>query len=98
MNFNLIKSLVVTEKSLKLQQKYKYTFLVRKEANKRSLRDVINSLFGGANVLKINILTKPAKTKVFKGIVGTRKKTKKAVVLTQKKLELEQKRNVNHKI
>jgi large subunit ribosomal protein L23 len=54
-------------------------FKVRLDATKPQIKDAVEKLFG-VKVLTVNTLTRKGKTKFFRGIKGTQKDTKKAVV------------------
>lgn len=53
---------IVTEKSVKLQERNQYTFRVALKANKIDIRRAVESLFN-VDVLKVNVLRMPGKPK-----------------------------------
>ena len=68
--FSILKKPITTEKSTNLQQFNQYTFFVSKNSNANEIKQVI----------KINTSIQRGKLKSFKGSVGYRKDTKKAIV------------------
>lgn len=85
MNSHLIKKAILSEKSYVLMDRGAYTFLVSKSAKKNQIKKAIEDQFS-VNVIRVNVLTKSAKTK---RIAKTRKTTttslgKKAVVYLKK--------------
>jgi large subunit ribosomal protein L23 len=53
---------IVTEKSVKLQERNQYTFRVALNANKIDIRRAVESLFN-VDVVKVNVLRMPGKPK-----------------------------------
>jgi large subunit ribosomal protein L23 len=53
---------IVTEKSVKLQARNQYTFIVALNANKIDIRRAVESLFN-VDVVKVNVLRMPGKPK-----------------------------------
>ena len=53
---------IVTEKSVKLQERNQYTFKVALNANKIDIRRAVESLFK-VNVVKVNVMRMPGKPK-----------------------------------
>ena len=53
---------IVTEKSVKLQERNQYTFKVALEANKIDIRRAVESLFN-VRVVKVNVMRMPGKPK-----------------------------------
>ena len=70
---------LTTEKSTNLQQFNQYTFLVSKNSNSFEIKQAIETLFK-VKVIKINTSITRGKMKSFKGNLGYRKDTKKAIV------------------
>ena len=70
---------ITTEKSTNLQQFNQYTFLVSKNSNSFEIKQAIETLFK-VKVIKINTSITRGKMKSFKGNLGYRKDTKKAIV------------------
>ena len=82
-NYDLVKSPVVTEKSTILGEQGKYIFKVAKIATKASVKKAIEQIFE-VKVKSINIVNIKGKVKRFKGVIGTQSDTKKAVVTLEK--------------
>ena len=53
---------IVTEKSVKLQERNQYTFKVALNANKIDIRRAVESLFN-VHVIKVNVMRMPGKPK-----------------------------------
>lgn len=86
MNYNLydiIRNPIITEKTTMLSEYRKYTFKVLQDANKELVKKAVELVFG-VKVQKVNILNLKGKTKRFKGIMGRRSDTKKAIVTLEK--------------
>ena len=77
--YNVILSPVITEKSSDASESNQVVFKVRLDATKPQIKDAVEKLFG-VKVLTVNTLTRKGKTKFFRGVKGTQKDTKKAVV------------------
>jgi len=56
---------IVTEKSVKLQERNQYTFKVALNANKIDIRRAVESLFN-VHVVKVNVMRMPGKPKWIK--------------------------------
>lgn len=69
----------ITEKTGFLANDNKYTFKVRKEANKTAIKRIIKNMYG-VDVLNVKIINIPAKKKYFRGRIGWQKGFKKAIV------------------
>ena len=76
---SIIKKPITTEKSTNLQQYNQYSFIVSKNTNSNEIKQAIETLFK-VKVTKINTSILRGKIKSFKGDVGFRKDTKKAIV------------------
>ncbi len=76
---SIILSPLMTEKSTNLNQFNKYSFTVSKDAKSHEIRQAIESIFK-VKVQKINTLVSRGKLKSFKGSLGFKKDTKKAIV------------------
>jgi large subunit ribosomal protein L23 len=80
---------LVTEKSMGLSSSSKYVFEVRADANKyqikKAMKDVLN-----VDVVKINVLNAPGKSRRFGKTTGRTKAFKKAIVTIKsgQKIEL----------
>ena len=77
--FRIIKKPITTEKSTNLQQYNQYTFLVSKDSNSNEIKQAIENIFK-VKVIKINTSITRGKLKSFKGTIGFRNDTKKAIV------------------
>ena len=76
---SILKKPITTEKSTNLQQYNQYSFLVAKDSNSNEIKQAIETIFK-VKVIKINTSILRGKIKSFKGSVGFRKDTKKAIV------------------
>ena len=81
--YDLIKSPIITEKSTILGEFGKYVFEVSPRANKSSVKKAIEEIFG-VKVVSVNISNQKGKAKKFRGFLGRRADTKKAVVTLEK--------------
>ena len=79
MNLNLIKKPVITEKSTTNAQFNKYVFEVRNDANKKTVKSIIEETYK-VKVEKLNSLNVKSKPKVFKGQRGSRSELKRIIV------------------
>lgn len=70
---------VVTEKSSRLQDVGKYTFIVDPRANKTEIKNAIEKIFG-VKVEKVATMNRPGKTYRRRDGIGKRADTKRAVV------------------
>ena len=70
---------LMTEKSTNLNQFNQYSFLVSKDSNVFEIKEAIQKIFK-VKVTKVNTSILRGKIKSFKGSVGYRKDTKKAIV------------------
>ena len=79
MDLNLIKKPVITEKSTTNAQFNKYVFEVRKDANKKTVKETIEETYK-VKIEKLNSLNVKSKPKVFKGQRGSRSEVKRIIV------------------
>ena len=79
MDLNLIKKPVITEKSTTNAQFNKYVFEVRNDANKKSVKEIIEETYK-VKVEKLNSLNVKSKPKVFKGQRVSRSELKRIIV------------------
>ena len=79
MDLNLIKKPVITEKSTTNAQFNKYVFEVRNDANKKTVKAIIEETYK-VKVEKLNSLNVKSKPKVFKGQRGSRSELKRIIV------------------
>ena len=70
---------VVSEKSYALLDENKYTFLVRKDANKTQIKQAVEAVFG-VTVLNVNTLNRTGKRIRTRQGFGKRNDTKRAIV------------------
>lgn len=70
---------IVSEKSYGLLDENKYTFQVRKDANKTEIKIAVEKVFG-VKVVGVNTLNRAGKTRRTRFGVGKRPDTKRAIV------------------
>ena len=70
---------VISEKSYALLDENKYTFLVRKEANKTQIKQAVEAVFG-VQVTNVNTLNRTGKRLRTRNGFGQRPDTKRAIV------------------
>ena len=78
-HYDTILAPLVTEKSTIASEQNKYSFKVNLTANKTTVKDAIQSLFG-VEVTKVNVIVVEGKSRVFRGRKGKRSDFKKAIV------------------
>lgn len=78
-SLSIILSPVMTEKSTNLNQFNKYTFFVSMDAKSNEIKQAVEKIFK-VKVTKINTTITRGKLKSFKGSLGYKKDTKKAIV------------------
>lgn len=76
---DVLKTPVLTEKSLLLQEQNKYTFNVEVTANKEEIKDAVEKMFN-VKVEKVNVMNCKAKTKRLGKYVGKTNRRRKAIV------------------
>ena len=76
---SIIQKPLMTEKSTNLNQFNQYSFVVSKDSNTIEIKAAIEKIFK-VKVTKVNTSILRGKVKSFKGSVGYRKDTKKAIV------------------
>ena len=76
---SIIQRPLMTEKSTNLNQFNQYSFIVSKDSNVIEIKSAIEKIFK-VKVTKVNTSISRGKIKSFKGTVGQRKDTKKAIV------------------
>lgn len=77
--YTQIVSPVITEKSTALSQNNQVVFRVTLKATKPEIKEAVEAIWG-VKVTAVNTITNKGKTKRFKGRIGYRSDTKKAVV------------------
>ncbi len=70
---------IVTEKAYTLSEQGKYVFRVHARATKAKVAKAVSDIYG-VDVLKVNIMIKKQQNTSFKGIRGTTRSQKKAIV------------------
>ena len=76
---DVIRKPVISEKSYGLLEQQKYTFVVAPDANKTEIKIAIEKIFG-VQVVSVNTLNRPGKTRRTRTGIGRRKDTKRAIV------------------
>ena len=77
--YDLLSRPVITEKATMGSEHGKVTFRVRPDADKKQLKEALETLFG-VKVTKVNTINVPGKNKRFRGIKGKQSDFKKAVI------------------
>ena len=77
--YDLIRSPVITEKATLGAEHNQVTFRVALDATKPEIKAAVEGLFN-VKVKAVNTLRQRGKVKVFRGMVGRRSETKKAIV------------------
>jgi len=77
--FDIIRYPVITEKSTTATELGKYIFQVSVDATKLQIKNAVSHVFG-VKVKNVNTLLSKGKEKRFKGFMGKRNDTKKAIV------------------
>ena len=77
--YSIIHKPLMTEKSTNLNQFNQYSFLVNQNSNVYEIKNAIEKIFK-VKVTKVNTSISRGKVKSFKGTIGYRKNTKKAIV------------------
>ena len=78
-NIEVVKYPIITEKTTRLLENNRYTFLVDRYANKISIAKAIECLFN-VKVIKINTCNLPKKQKRVGNYIGWKSQYKKAMV------------------
>ena len=81
--FDIIQKPVVTEKSVSQNEVNKYTFIVTAKATKSAIKSAVEKVFK-VTVEKVNVINSIGKVKRFRGILGKRSASRKAVVTISK--------------
>ena len=81
-HYDIIRRPLITEKSTMASEANAVVFEVAMDADKRSIREAVETLFD-VKVTKVNTLIQKGKRKMFRGRPGQRKDTKKAIVTLQ---------------
>lgn len=91
MQTNLLKKPVITEKSMRLANRYNtYTFAVEPKANKNQIKKMVEKLYE-VNVIKVNTVMRAAQTKRTgrRRLPKSEGRTKKALVTLAEKDTIE---------
>jgi len=79
--FDCIKSILITEKTSRLSEKYNQLVLLSPVwVTKKKIASVIDAVFSGVEVKKVASMRTKGKVKRFRGIIGKRSDLKKFVV------------------
>ena len=78
-SYKIILKPIVTEKATKLSEFNKVVFEVASTTNKIDIKNAVEKLFS-VKVKAVNIINIKGKVKRFKGVLGKRKDSKKAVI------------------
>jgi len=82
-DYSKIKKMIVTEKAVSTNSVGKYCFEVSNCCTKDEISSLVSKMFD-VKVLKVNIINCKAKTRRFRGVVGSTKASKRAVVTINK--------------
>ena len=77
--YDVILAPVITEKATNITGNNQYTFKVPLDATKPEIKKAVEGLFS-VKVTAVNTIVSKGKTKRFRGILGRRSDTKKAIV------------------
>ena len=77
--YDILRTPLVTEKTTIAQENNKYAFIVDINASKVEIEKAVSSIFN-VTVKSVNTIVSKGKVKRFKGKIGKRKDTKKALV------------------
>ncbi|ONI45364.1 50S ribosomal protein L23 [Candidatus Epulonipiscioides gigas] len=87
--YDVIKKPVVTEKSMKIMEQKKYTFIVQPSATKVQIKEAVEKMFQDVKVEKVNTMNYDGKTKRRGRTQGKTSKYKKAIVkLTEESADI----------
>ena len=78
-SYKIIRKPIITEKATKLSEFNKVVFEVASKSNKNEIKGAVEKLFS-VKVKAVNIINIKGKIKRFKGTLGKRNDTKKAVI------------------
>lgn len=82
-SLRLIKYPLITEKTYKLQDKGKYTFIVDRSLNKQQLKYLLENIFA-IKIVKINTLVLPIRKKRIGKFIGKKPNYKKVIITLKK--------------
>ena len=78
-HYDVIVAPVITEKATIASEQNKVVFRVRRDATKPQIKEAVERLFD-VKVDSVNTLLRKGKTRVFRGVKGTKSDVKNAVV------------------
>ena len=78
--YDVILEPIVTEKSMDLMSRKKYTFSVHPDATKNQIKEAVEKMFPGTKIAKVNTMNLEGKTRRRGYQAGKTARTKKAVV------------------
>lgn len=78
-DYDVIRRPVITEKATIANESGKVTFAVAMDATKPEIKQAVTRMFG-VDVVSINTVKLPGKTKRFRGIKGKQNDLKKAII------------------
>lgn len=87
-NYDVLREPLITEKVTRLKEEGKYSLIVDPKSNKRDIKSAAEKIFG-VEILSVNVINTPVKTKVFKGIKSVKNGVKKAIITTKGKKKIE---------
>jgi large subunit ribosomal protein L23 len=76
---DILRAPVISEKSTLIAEHNQVTFRVAIDADKAQIKQAVEGLFG-VTVTKVNTIRQKGKVKRFRGMLGQRNDTKKAIV------------------
>ena len=77
--YEVLRRPIITEKGTLMAENNQYAFEVAMDANKNMVKEAVEKRFG-VNVLKVNVMRMPGKTRRFGRRVSTTPSWKKAIV------------------
>ena len=87
-HYDVVRRPINTEKSTLIGEFNKYVFEVAMDADKKSIKEAVEALFK-VEVTKVNTLVQKGKTKRFRGHLGRRVDTKRAIVTLKDGIEFD---------
>ncbi len=84
----VIKKAIITEKATDLQKYGKYAFMVQPAATKNEIKKAVKDIYH-VDVVTVNIINRPPKTKRFRNIVTKKGAYKKAIVTLKEGQKIE---------
>ncbi len=87
-NFDILKSILITEKASNLMPLNQYCFLVSLKANKNMIKKAVEAKYK-VKVLKVNIVRLPSKIKNWRGKESVFQDKKKAIVTLKEGYKIE---------